>query len=298
MKIFLNLVLFVFLFALSTCNLSHSKAPRLVLVGSTTMLPLSEHLATNYRKNVMAEVLVQGGGSSAGINAVLNNIAQIAASSRDLSPQEEKNLKAIVVAHDALAIVVHTSNPIKNISMEQLKGILSGMIISWKELGVNYDKPIQLINDSAGAGTRAAMEELVMGRSRDKKIRGTPITLMSVVVNSSAEMKSNIANLKYAIGYLPFSYLDSTVKAISINGVLPTYASAHKGNYRLFRDLYYAIKKDATGLELAYIYYVLSPEGQDIVVQEGFLPIKLITSIEDLDRITKRGNINKQGEID
>lgn len=298
MKIFLNLVLFVFLFTLSTCNLSHSKAPRLVLVGSTTMLPLSEHLATNYRKNVMAEVLVQGGGSSAGINAVLNNIAQIAASSRDLSPQEEKNLKAIVVAHDALAIVVHTSNPIKNISMEQLKGILSGMIISWKELGVNYDKPIQLINDSAGAGTRAAMEELVMGRSRDKKIRGTPITLMSVVVNSSAEMKSNIANLKYAIGYLPFSYLDNTVKAISINGVLPTYASAHKGNYRLFRDLYYAIKKDATGLELAYIYYVLSPEGQDIVVQEGFLPIKLITSIEDLDRITKRGNINKQGEID
>ena len=285
MKIFLNLVLLILLFALSTHSLSYSKTPRLVLVGSTTMLPLSEHLATNYRKGVMAEVLVQGGGSSAGINAVLNNIAQIAASSRPLSEEEKVQLKPVVVARDALAIVVHPLNPLKNISIEKLRDVLSGKITKWTELGINYDKPIQLVNDSTGAGTRAAMEELVMGRSRKNNVKGTPITLMSVVVNSSAEMKSNIANFKYAIGYLPFSYLDNTVKAIPVNGVLPTYASAHKGNYPLFRDLYYAIKKNASGLELAYIYYVLSPEGQDIVVQEGFLPIKLLTTLEELDRI-------------
>lgn len=264
---------------------SFAKVPRLVLTGSTTMLPLSEHLATDYKKRVMADILVQGGGSSAGINSVLNNIAQIAASSRPLSEEEKKNLKPIIVAHDALAIVVHPSNPLKNITMEQLKWILSGKVKNWKELGVPFDKPIQLINDSSGAGTRAAMEELVMGKSKEKKIQGTPITLMSVVVNSSAEMKSNVANFKYALGYLPFNYLDSTVKAISINNILPTYATAHKGEYPLFRELYYAIKKDTSGLELAYIYYVLSPEGQDIVVQEGFLPIKLITSVEELDRI-------------
>lgn len=293
MKLLTYIISLTFIFLLTFDNPLFSKAPRLVLVGSTTMLPLSEHLATNYRKDVKAEVLVQGGGSSAGINAVLKNIAQIAASSRPLSEEEKKQLKAVVVAHDALAIVVHTSNPIKNISMEELKNVLSGKIKTWKELGVPYEKPIQLINDSAGAGTRAAMEELVMGRSKDKKIKGTPLTLMSVVVNSSAEMKSNVANFKYAIGYLPFSYVDSTVKTVPINGVLPTYASAHKGNYPLFRDLYYAIKKDASGLELAYIYYVLSPEGQDIVVQEGFLPVELITSVEDLDRIMTGNNGEK-----
>ena len=264
---------------------SYAKTPRLVIVGSTTMLPLSEHLATHYRKKIGAEVLVQGGGSSAGPIAVLNRIAQIAASSRTFTSEESKNLRVFVIAHDVLAIVVHPSNPIKSITTEQLRGVLSGKITNWKDLGDPFSKPIQLINDSSGNGTRTALEELVMRKSKDEKTSSNLITLMSVVTNSSSEMKANIANFKYAIGYLPFSYLDSTVKALSIDGVPPTYAAAHKGDYPLFRDLYYAIKKGSSGLELAYIYYVLSPEGQDIVVQEGFLPVSLITSVEELDRI-------------
>ena len=292
-KIYLLLLFIAFItaftIAFTTCasNLSYSKAPRLVVVGSTTMLPLSEHLATHYRKTLGVDVLVQGGGSSAGPIAVLNNIAQIAASSRKLTKEETKHLIVFVIAHDVLAIVVHPSNPVSNITIEQLQGILSGRIKNWKELGAPFSKPIQLVNDSSGNGTRTALEELVMGRSREKNINGEPITLMSVVTNSSAEMKASVANFKYAIGYLPFSYLDNTVKPISLNGIPPTYAAAYKGEYPLFRDLYYAIKKNAAGLELAYIYYVLSPEGQDIVVQEGFLPIKLITSVDELERIKK-----------
>lgn len=264
---------------------SHAKNPRLVIVGSTTMLPLSEHLATHYRKETGVEVLVQGGGSSAGPIAVLNRIAQIAASSRTFTDEESKNLRVFVIAHDVLAIVVHPSNPIKNITTEQLRGVLSGKITNWKELGTPFSKPIQLINDSSGNGTRTALEELVMEKSKDKTAGSNLITLMSVVTNSSSEMKANIANFKYAIGYLPFSYLDNTVKALFIDGVPPTYAAAYKSNYPLFRDLYYAIRKGSSGLELAYIYYVLSPEGQDIVVQEGFLPVSFITTVEELDRI-------------
>ena len=276
---------------------SLAKAPRVVVVGSTTMLPLSEHLATNYRKSLGVDVLVQGGGSSAGPIALLNNIAQIAASSRKLTPEESKNLRVFVIAHDGLAIVVHPSNPVNNISMDKLKGVLAGEITNWKELGAPFNKPIQLINDSSGNGTRTALEELVMGKSKEKGTKGTPITLKSVVTNSSSEMKTNVANFRYSLGYLPFSYLDSTVKSLSINGVPPTYAAAYKSDYPLFRDLYYAIKKDAIGLELAYIYYVLSPQGQDIVVQEGFLPIKLITSVEELNRIQEAATARNK-EID
>ena len=285
MKILLNIVFLILTFALSTYELSFAKLPRLVVVGSTTMLPLSEHLATRYRKSLGVDVLVQGGGSSAGINAVLNNIAHIAASSRELSGEEKKYLKPIPVAKDVLAIVVHPTNPIENISMEQLKDVLSGKIKNWGELGVPFNKQIQLVNDSSGAGTRASLEKLIKSKSNERKFMNGLITLKSVVVNSSAEMKANVANFKYAIGYLPFNYLDNTVKAVSVDNVLPTYAAAYKGDYPLFRDLYYAIKKNVAGLELAYIYYVLSPEGQDIVVQEGFLPIKLISSVEELDRI-------------
>ncbi len=264
---------------------SNAKNPRLVIVGSTTMLPLSEHLATHYRKKIGVEVLVQGGGSSAGPIAVLNRIAQIAASSRTFTNEESKNLRVFIIAHDVLAIVVHPSNPIKNITTEQLRSVLSGKITNWKDLGAPFSKPIQLINDSSGNGTRTALEELVMKGSKDKKTSNTLITLMSVVTNSSSEMKANIANFKYAVGYLPFSYLDNTVKALFIDGVPPTYAAAYKNNYPLFRDLYYAIRKGSSDLELAYIYYVLSPEGQDIVVQEGFLPVSFITTVEELDRI-------------
>ena len=293
-KIFVWSVVFCLLFVSSILNpKSYARLPRLVIVGSTTILPLSEQLATNYKKKVGVDVLVQGGGSSAGPIALSSNVAQIASSSRKLTEEEIKDLRVFVIAHDVLAIVTHPSNPINNISMEQLRKVLSGEITNWKELGAPFDKPIQLINDSSGNGTRAALEELVMGKSKEKGMKGTPITLRSVVTNSSSEMKANIANFKYAIGYLPFCYLDSSVKALSINGVPPTYAAAYKSKYPLFRDLYYAIKKDAAGLELAYMYYVLSPEGQDIVVQEGFLPVSLITSVDELDRIVKEHNLRK-----
>ena len=292
LKLLLVLLFCLFLHAIQ----SPAKSLRLVVVGSTTMLPLSEHLATNYRKGVGVDVLVQGGGSSAGPIAILNNIAHIAASSRSFTSREKKHLKIFVVAHDILAVVVHPSNPLTNITQEQLKDVLSGKVTNWRQLGLPFDKPIQLINDSSGNGTRAAIEELIMGKAKEKNIRGIPITFMSIVTNSSAEMKANLANLKYSLGYLPFNYLDSKVKPISINNIPPTYAAAYKGYYLLFRDLYYAVKKDASGLELAYIYYVLSPEGQDIIVREGFLPVKLITTVEELDRIkTSTSWIKKEG---
>ena len=295
-KFYLSLVICLILIVLSTHSVMKASPMRLVIVGSTTILPLSEHLATDYKKKVGVDVLVQGGGSSAGPIALKNNVAQIAASSREFTGSEKENLDVFVIAHDVLAVVVHPSNPVKNISMEQLKGILSGEIKDWKELGAPFSKPIQLINDSSGNGTRAAIEELVMGRSKARGIQGTPITLMSIVTNSSSEMKANIASFKYSIGYLPFNYLDYSVKPIRINNAPPTYAAAYKGNYPLFRELYYGIKKDSKDLELAYIYYVLSPEGQDIVVKEGFLPIKLITSVEELDRIKQGGSLENKKE--
>ncbi len=287
MKIFLLILVFLIFFTSFLKSQTFARNPRLVVVGSTTMLPLSEHFATHYQKKKIADVLVQGGGSTAGIKAVLSNIAQVGASSRKLTSEEKQNLIIYPVARDALAIVVHPENPITSITMKQLRDVLSGKITNWKELGVPIDKKIQLVNDSSGSGTRAAIEEFVMGKSREKKIKGIPISLMSVVTNSSSEMKLNITHSKYAIGYLPFSYLDQTVKAVAINGIPPTYAAAYKGDYPLFRYLYYVINKDSFGLEKAYIYYVLSPEGQDIVVQEGFLPMKLITSVSELDRINK-----------
>lgn len=278
----------ILIFLLTSFSLNaFAENQKLIIAGSTTLLPLSERLAAKYKKKLGVDILVQGGGSSAGIKSLLNGVANIAASSREFTEEERKNIQIFPVARDVLAIIVHPSNPIKNISSQDLKKVLSGEIKNWKQLGLKIDKPIQLVNDSAGAGTRAAIEQLIMGKNKEKNIRGTFITLNSVVANSCAEMKGTVSSLKYSIGYLPFNYLDGSVKPISIDNVYPSYAAAHKGKYPIFRDLYYAIKKGSAALDLAYIYFVLSPEGQDIVVQEGFLPVKLIKSIEELDRILK-----------
>ena len=264
----------------------YAKSQRLVIAGSTAMLPLSEQLATSYKKAVGVDVIVIGGGSSAGLNVLRNDIADIAASSRPFTEEEKKDIKFFRIALDVISIFVNPSNPVSNITMEQLRDILSGKIKSWKELGAPFDKPIILVNNSVGNGTRAMLQRVVMKETNSNQI--IPITLMSIVANSSSETKANVAGSKYTIGYLPFNFIDNSVKSLYINNIPPTYAASYKSEYPLSRNLYYAIKKNSAGLALAYIYYVLSPEGQDIVVKEGFLPVKLITSIEELDRIRKR----------
>ena len=286
-SIFLLLFLLVLFISLGTKGLSVSKPLKLVVVGSTAMLPLSEHLATNYRETVGVNVSVLGGGSAAGINALRNNIAGIAASSRPFTAEEKKGLRVFPIAHDIISVVVNPSNPINNITMKQLKKVLSGEIKNWKELGAPFDKSLVLVNNSVGNGTREMLQRVIMQEIKDGKTKIIPITLMSIVTNSSAETKTNIANSTYAIGYLPFNYIDDTVKPLRIDNIPPTYAASYKGEYPLSRDLHYAIKENSDGLELAYIYNVLSPEGQNIVVSEGFLPIMLITSIDELDRINK-----------
>lgn len=281
------LILPTLFFCLIIYSLAVWKPLRLVVAGSTAMLPLSEHLATHYRKAVGVNVSVIGGGSSAGLNALRNNIAEVAASSRPFTAEEKEGLQVFPIAHDVISIVVNPSNPINNITMEQLKGVLSGKIKNWKELGSSFDKPIILVNNSVGNGTREMLQRIVMKETKNDKTTLIPITLKSIVTNSSAETKANIANSKYAISYLPYNYVDNSVKPLCVNNIPPTYAASYKGKYPLSRELYYAIKEDSTDLELAYIYYVLSSEGQNIVVSEGFLPLMLITSIDELNRINK-----------
>lgn len=121
--------------ALSACS-SEGATESITVAGSTTCLPIAEQAAELFKEEAGIGVLVSGLGSSAGIEAVSTGTAEIATSSRGLNAEESKlGLTTVPVAHDGIAVIVNTENPVHDLTIEQLRGIYSGQITNWSEVG-------------------------------------------------------------------------------------------------------------------------------------------------------------------
>ncbi len=193
------------------------------VAGSTSIMPFSEKLAEHFKiERPRIRVDVQGGGSSAGIQACINKTVDIGMSSRELKG-DELVLKEIPICHDGIALVVHPRNPLKNITLEKVRGIYSGKIRNWKELGW-IDRNIDSVTREEGSGTRGAFEELVMGK--------TEIHDSIMVQDSNGSVKEVVATDPYAIGYISLGVVDSKVKALSVGGVAPTRKNILAKKYR------------------------------------------------------------------
>lgn len=232
----------------------------ITVAGSTSVQPLSDELAKAYsQKNPNTTINVQGGGSSQGIKAATDGIAQIGASSRKLKDSEKAGVKETIIALDGIAIAVHPKNSkITNLSLDQVNGIFSGKITNWKQVGGN-DAPINVVTREAGSGTRGAFEEMVM---KDAKISDKAITQPS-----NGAVRSTVAGDEKSIGYLSLGYLSSDVKGIKVENVEPTSDNIRGGSYKVSRPFLYVTKGDPTGEVKAFIDFVLSPAGQDIVAK-------------------------------
>lgn len=230
----------------------------ITVAGSTSVQPLSDELAKAYmQKNPSVTVNVQGGGSSQGVKAAADGIAQIGASSRELKASEKSSVKETTVALDGIAIAVHPKNSkITNLTMEQVKGIFSGKITNWKEVGGD-DAPISVVTREAGSGTRGAFEEIVM---QDAKITDKAITQAS-----NGAVRTTVAGDEKSIGYLSIGYLSSDVKGIKVENVEPTAENIKNNTYKVKRPFLYLTKGEPTGDVKAFIDFVLSPAGQEIV---------------------------------
>jgi phosphate transport system substrate-binding protein len=243
---------------------SRHKRSTVTVAGSTSIMPFSEKLAEHFKiEHPQITVDVQGGGSSAGIQACLNNTVDIGMSSRELK-DDEKVLKVIPICHDGIAIIVHSKNPINDISVDNIKGIFSGRIINWKQLGWR-DRQIDCVTREEGSGTRGAFEDLVMGK--------TEINERIMVQDSNGSVKEVVATDPYAIGYISLGVVDTKVKALSVDGIVPTTKSIQAKKYRIVRPFLYLTPgetKESAGL---FIKYVLSKEGQQILKKEGLIPI-------------------------
>jgi phosphate transport system substrate-binding protein len=244
------------------CSRATQKA--LTLAGSTSVQPFAEKWADAYHANHPdTPIHVQGGGSTAGVQAAISGAAQIGMSSRALTSEETGRVTGIAVARDGIAIVVHPTLPCNDLVLEQLRAIYAGEIKTWRQLG-GGDVPITLITREEGSGTRAAFEALVMD--------GRRIAASALVQDSTGAVRQMVASDPAAIGYVSIGLVDASVKALRLRGVEATEANIDAGQYPLVRPFLFVVPSQPLPLAQDFIGWITGPEGRELTRREGLLP--------------------------
>jgi phosphate transport system substrate-binding protein len=248
-------------------------AGNIVIKGSTTVLPIAQKVAEVYmRANPDVRISISGGGSGNGIKALIDGSTDIADSSRFIKSKEvklaiEKGRYPVpfAVAYDCIVPVVHPSNFVSNLSMEQLKAIYKGEIKNWKDLG-GPDRKIVVISRDTSSGTYEVWHEKVM-----KKERVYPGALLQA---SNGAVVQAVAKNKNAIGYIGLGYLDPSVKALTVNGVEGSEETTLNSTYPISRPLYMFTAGWPKGDTLNFINFVIHPQkGQKYVADAGYVPL-------------------------
>jgi len=265
-KVIVFLMLGIALF--SGC-VGDEEKPGLTIAGSTTVQPIVTRAAEVYaQSNPDMRMGVQGGGSGTGIRMVGEGSIDIGASSRELSEDELlKNPDLLVhpIAIDCITIVVHPSNSIEDLSIQNIRDIFAGKITNFREVG-GPDRKIVLVIREDGSGTRSTFEEMVM--------KDTEISNAALQKPASGAIRFTVSGNENTIGYLGIGYLDETVKAISVNEVSPSEENVREGHYLLSRNLYLITKGEPMGEAKKFIDFILSEDGQKIVRAEGFIGVR------------------------
>ncbi|MHB1133243.1 MAG: phosphate ABC transporter substrate-binding protein [Chloroflexota bacterium] len=236
------------------------------VAGSTSVQPFAEALAEEFmRQHPTIGINVQGGGSSAGIQAALTGAAEIGMSSRELKQAEQAQLRVDVIALDAIAVVVHPSNPVSGLSIDQINAIFSGQSRNWRELG-GSDRAIHIVTREEGSGTRGAFQELVMGE--------TDIYPGAIVQDSNGAVRQVVSDDPFAIGYVSLGLVNEQVKAVQIDGVPASHDNVINQTYKLTRPFIYVEKGTPSANAQAFIDFTLGREGQEILTKEGLVPVQ------------------------
>lgn len=257
------------------------------IIGSNTVTPLSAIWAENFMvANPEVSIAVSGPGSGVGIASLIDGTTDICQASRAIKATEIAqanengvNPYEIQVATDALSVVVNPANPVNELTFAQLSAIYTGQITNWNEVGGN-DAPILVLSRDNNSGTFAYfLEEVVQMagmETADKTLQYGGNVLM---LPSTEEGITQVASNVNGIFYSGLGYVDESVKSLGIKktasdpAVLPSVATALDGTYPIARPLFYYTNGEPTGIIKAYIDYCLSAEGQQIVLDNGFVPL-------------------------
>jgi phosphate transport system substrate-binding protein len=255
-------------------------------VGSDTIVNLALAWAETYQpQHPDVRIAVTGGGSGTGIAGLINGTVDVANASRHMKPEEVEAARANgitpvehVIARDAIAVVVHPSNPVDHLTLRQLSDIFSGCITDWSEVG-GEDRPIVLLSRESNSGTHVYFLEQVvrLGDKQATTLFSPDTLLMPSSEGISAEVRQNPSS----IGYDGLGYVTSDQKTIAVAAepggpfVLPTVETVNSGAYPIARDLYMVTAVEPQGIIADYLAWILSLEGQAIVGDLGFVPLEV-----------------------
>ncbi|NJP05236.1 MAG: phosphate ABC transporter substrate-binding protein [Chloroflexaceae bacterium] len=241
---------------------------RISMVGSTTVQPLVEAMGTVYN-NIHPDVQLDigAGGSVVGIQAVQKGDVDIGMSSRHLDDEEIlAGMELHQIAIDVLAVIVHPDNPVDDLSLEQLRAIYLGEVTNWQAVG-GEDMPILPVVREVTSGTRGAFDEIVLDDQQpDESVVDVQIT--------AGEVERKVATTPNAIGYIGFGHINpDEIKVLTIDEIVPSPETALDQSYTLQRPLLLITGSLSRHLAQNFVDFALSPEGQQIVAREGWVPV-------------------------
>lgn len=250
----------------------------ITIKGSDTVLPLAQKEAEDLMKtNSDVTVTIVGGGSGVGLTALVDGTTDIAMASRDLKTEEKlkfsemkKDIEEVIIAYDALTVIVNPANTVSKLTREQLEKIFTGQIKNWKEVG-GADEKIVAYSRESSSGTYEFFKEEVM----DKKNYATDILNLP----ATGAIVQAVSQTKGAIGYIGLAYETKEVKQLAVSYdqgktfIEPSVASAKDKTYPISRPLFYMYDKANAAKVKAVVDYALSPEGQKTVSEIGYVPL-------------------------
>ena len=251
-------------------SLENSKNKETISIsGSTSVGPLMGKLAESYEsKNSNISIEINEVGSSAGIKDAINGVSDIGMSSRELKSEEASLLKATTIAYDGIAIITNKNNPIKNITIDEIKDIYTGKITNWNQIQDGEDSPIVVVSREEGSGTREAFQEIVGYKSEE-------LISNAMIANATGAVKQMIIGNKNAVGFVSFEYLDDEVNVVKVENVEPKAELVQSGEYKISRPFLVVNKEGSLSEEgQRFIDFILSEEGQTMVKNNKAIPVK------------------------
>ena len=263
MKKIISLLVVAVLFC--TAMVGCSKSESVSTDGSTSMSKVIESLSEAFREKTGTEVTYNATGSGAGIEAVLAGRCDIGLSSRDLKDEEKaKGLEGTILAYDGIAIIVHPSNKVSDLSLETIAKIYTGEIKNWKDVG-GADGEIVLIGREANSGTRDGFESITDTEDKCKYRQEC---------TSTGDVITAVSSNPNAIGYASLASVKDSVKAVSVGGVVPSESTVKDGSYAVQRPFVLVTKKDTELSKSAkeFFDYITSSEANEIISNAGVVP--------------------------
>jgi phosphate transport system substrate-binding protein len=240
--------------------------------GSDTMLDLNRRLAAAYmRAHPGVAVRIEGGGTRSGVEALVAGEADLAAASRPLTPAEVASIYdsfetlgvGYLLARDALSIYLHPDNPVRDLSLDEVRDIFTGAIIDWSEVGGLPQRILVVIRPPSSGSFRFF---------RDHVLRGASYTALAAPGVRTADVVTAVRGNPAAVGFGGIAYGADLVHC-AIDGIDPTEENLREGRYALARYLVFYAPAPPEEHVHAFVEWCLGPEGQEIVREVGFIPL-------------------------